>query len=240
MHTPTNMRKQRMAPDGALTPLSASLVDAPHEFYWRLATSERVAADVAHSFPPLKFVWKRISKAKIRQILSEGKTSLHEASTELLDERCKAALSGSDLYEKLVHALQSLRKEGDNLDQRLQELKLYQLVARVGTHELVVEWKERADRHKHTVWSESDRAKINAFLAPTAVNPATGLHGQDVATAAQQPLTSPSQRTLVDPGHALPRVEESDDESVEELEASVLDEALDSSSVFRNHWENHA
>ncbi|KAI0363367.1 hypothetical protein BV20DRAFT_1058107 [Pilatotrama ljubarskyi] len=111
-----------------------------------LETGERVAADVSHTFPALTFVWKRISKAKMQEILDQGRTSLHAASEVLLNEDRRAALQGADIYYELVCALQSLRNEGHDLDQKLKGLKLYQLVARAGTHELVVAWKERTEK----------------------------------------------------------------------------------------------
>lgn len=67
--------------------------------------TERVAGDIAHTTPVLKFFIKRTSAAKLRDLVDQVQQHLNEAGNILKDRESKEALYEVGIYQELFDEL---------------------------------------------------------------------------------------------------------------------------------------
>ncbi|KAI0363016.1 hypothetical protein BV20DRAFT_1058420 [Pilatotrama ljubarskyi] len=204
----------RLSIGGAAVQFTA---DASESILWTPGIAlQQVAGDTSEALPIVKHVWKSgvncFSKEKIRRLLEQGLDELHAANEILNQPEAMAALKRvlSDL--------------GIRFNQDVESLRFYQLGKKYNVRLLLLEWKKRSSRHKYSVISKSDRARLG--LHPTlssASLPVNAIHRDQISTLPAGSATSSERTQGVVQGHANPG---------ESLVAET-------DSIFGNPWLGH-
>ncbi|KAH9850493.1 hypothetical protein C2E23DRAFT_835382 [Lenzites betulinus] len=129
----------------------------------RGALAEDVFVGISHSVPVIKFFWKagstRLSRAKITELLEQGKAELHDASQVLVDPVCEDVLS-AHVLNRLKEDYCNLHTAGTKHSEEVGELKALQIYKKYKVWIKVEDWTRKSRAHKYNVWSMSDWARI--------------------------------------------------------------------------------